>query len=53
MDGDLRQPPEPAHGLEGRQSNRHLGLVIAVFVQVGLVLVELFREGLVGMSLDG
>ena len=50
---NLRQPPKPAHGLEGRERDGHLGLVVRIFVQVGLVLVELLREGLVGMSLDG
>ena len=41
-----------AHRLERRQRDGHLRFMIAVLVEVGLVLVELLREGFVGMRLD-
>ena len=33
-----------AHRLERRQRDGHLGLVIAVFVEVGFIFVELFGQ---------
>ena len=32
VDRNLRQPPKPAHGLEGRQRDGHLGLVVVILV---------------------
>ena len=34
--GDLRQPPEAAHGLKGRQRDGHFRLVVVVFVDLGV-----------------
>ena len=42
-----------AHRLERRQRDGHLRFMIAVLVEVGLVLVELLRERLVRVRLDG
>lgn len=48
----LIQRPEAAQPLEGRDRNRHLGLVVVVLVLFGVLGVQLLRELFVRVRLD-
>ena len=48
---DLLEGPEPAQGLEVRQRDGHLGLVVVVCVHFGPLGVELLGQPLVRMRL--